>query len=590
MGSRDDPSYLPAGVCVVLPGQPAKAKLSSQQTAAMIKYAVRERTPAANAKSIVTEGLRVLGINPPDNKVLVSAIANDGKGSADLFQGHFDVNFAAKAKLLAIPGRVLQSPQNIIYSNGKVNPRFGSWNLQKDAREGGAQFKFTPKRQNATWAVLWITQEGKFRAWNHQPAAFRATMNAFGAKLTEVGLTLGAPLKVDNVHLQGTTAPDLDLVDEKIRTFAPRPTLLFVVVPAKEDSVYNRVKFCCDVKYGIINVCALGTKMQEDRGQQQYFANVALKFNLKLGGNNHTLDPAKLGIIAQGKTMLVGLDVTHPSPGSAKTAPSVAGIVASIDRNLSQFPAAMSVQGGGDEMVAKLSEMFRSRLQLWKRHNNVLPENVIIYRDGVSEGQFNLVVDQELPLIRSACVDVYRNLTPPRLAIVICGKRHHTRFYPTRLEDASPSGNPQNGTVVDRDVTECRMWDFFLQAHTPLGGTARPAHYTVVHDEVFAHYPVPAGVGNAADALEDLTHNLCYLYGRATKAVSICPPAYYADLVCERARKYLAHAFDPSLEATPDQSVRSGDAGGGGAPPVKPDDFAKDIKLHDAVKDVMFYI
>jgi eukaryotic translation initiation factor 2C len=26
------------------------------------------------------------------------------------------------------------------------------------------------------------------------------------------------------------------------------------------------------------------------------------------------------------------------------------------------------------------------------------------------------------------------------------------------------------------------------------------------------------------------------MFGRATRAVSICPPAYYADIVCERVR------------------------------------------------------
>ncbi|KAJ1555614.1 hypothetical protein HK096_001989, partial [Nowakowskiella sp. JEL0078] len=32
------------------------------------------------------------------------------------------------------------------------------------------------------------------------------------------------------------------------------------------------------------------------------------------------------------------------------------------------------------------------------------------------------------------------------------------------------------------------------------------------------------------------TYRLCYLYCRATKAVSVCPPAYYAHLVAARAR------------------------------------------------------
>lgn len=42
-----------------------------------------------------------------------------------------------------------------------------------------------------------------------------------------------------------------------------------------------------------------------------------------------------------------------------------------------------------------------------------------------------------------------------------------------------------------------------------------------------------------ADQLQSLTHSLCYTFARATRSVSICPPAYYADLLCERGRSYL---------------------------------------------------
>ena len=43
-----------------------------------------------------------------------------------------------------------------------------------------------------------------------------------------------------------------------------------------------------------------------------------------------------------------------------------------------------------------------------------------------------------------------------------------------------------------------------------------------------------------ADLLEQITHSLCYLQGTTTSAISICPPAYYADKICERERCYLA--------------------------------------------------
>jgi eukaryotic translation initiation factor 2C len=93
-----------------------------------------------------------------------------------------------------------------------------------------------------------------------------------------------------------------------------------------------------------------------------------------------------------------------------------------------------------------------------------------------------LVLEEELPEIRSACVGLYpASLAKqgiPRISIIIVGKRHHTRFYPTKVEEADNS-NPQNGTVVDRGVTEARNWDFFMQAHKAIQGTARPAHYYV---------------------------------------------------------------------------------------------------------------
>ena len=55
----------------------------------------------------------------------------------------------------------------------------------------------------------------------------------------------------------------------------------------------------------------------------------------------------------------------------------------------------------------------------------------------------------------------------PKLAIVICGKRHHTRFYPTEAQNAAGDGNPKPGTVIDRGVTAVYEFDFFLQGNAP---------------------------------------------------------------------------------------------------------------------------
>lgn len=479
--------------------------------------------------------------------------------------------------LIPVSGRVLNSPE-VRYGNKSISTRFGSWNM--------IDTQFATKSELSFWTYLRISFPDSRDPWRSKDD-MRRTFLSFTEILSKSGMK--ANMAVLGMDL--TVNPDSPeaAIDNAISRFSRserRPKLLMVILPDSTTAVYNRIKYACDVKEGLLNVCVIANKFAKN--DPQYFANVALKFNLKLGGNNLFLDNSKLGLLAQGRTMVVGADVTHPSPGSAANAPSVASVVASIDHWMGQWPAALRIQPvARQEMIGGLDELFKSRLRLWASHNkNAYPENILMYRDGVSEGQYELVLDQELPLLRKACKEVYPASDTkkglPHITIIIVGKRHNTRFYPTNAQHADHSSNPQNGTVVDRGVTEARNWDFFLQAHTAIQGTARPAHYYVIHDEIFQHTKVPPPFANTADVLENLTHNLCYLFGRATKAVSICPPAYYADLVCERARCYLSGVYNPSPAETPAGSV----AGSVAATEV---DFDA-VKIHDNVKDAMFYI
>jgi len=48
--------------------------------------------------------------------------------------------------------------------------------------------------------------------------------------------------------------------------------------------------------------------------------------------------------------MLVGIDVTHPGPGSVKGTPSIAAVVASYDQMYAQFPCSMEIQESRKEV------------------------------------------------------------------------------------------------------------------------------------------------------------------------------------------------------------------------------------------------
>lgn len=525
-------------------------------------------SPHFNANHISTTGRQTLGLD--DGSLIDFGISTD-------------------KNLLTVRGRVLNVP-SIQYGDPRqqkatkqIRPNNGSWNM--------TQCKVVKAGKP-------LNRWGFANIHNRRPNIVdSATVQSFGRFMQSMGMQIQTPpISMCNENGVVSSWDRVRFQNEIEATFARAKKegfqfILFILDERDSSGLYAHIKMMGDCMYGIHTSIVIGNKFKPiDRNtgevkasnQAGFFANVALKWNLKLGGANHGLSN-ELNLLKEGKTMVVGYDVTHPTnmpAGKDTDVPSIAGLVASVDKQLGQWPAVAWEQPSRQEMLkGRLVDVFKSRLDLWYKNNKALPETIVIFRDGVSEGQFAQVLEHELPRIREACRVKYGDKTKqPKISIVVSVKRHQTRFYPTSTQNKTDSGNIQPGTVVDRGVTQARYWDFFLTAHNALQGTARPAHYTVLLDEIFrARYGA-----NAANELEKVTHELCYLYGRATKAVSICPPAYYADIVCERARAHRPDMFEASDVA----SMESGAMGAGGHAAAAMS--TRDV--HPDLADTMYYI
>jgi predicted nucleic acid-binding protein len=95
--------------------------------------------------------------------------------------------------------------------------------------------------------------------------------------------------------------------------------------------------------------------------------------------------------------------VTHPGPGSREGTPSIAAVVASVDKDFVQYPASLRIQQSRKEVrfvshpskhalivptqiLDELTDMMIERLQAFQRRSkNVLPQRIFVFRDGVSE-------------------------------------------------------------------------------------------------------------------------------------------------------------------------------------------------------------
>ena len=95
----------------------------------------------------------------------------------------------------------------------------------------------------------------------------------------------------------------------------------------------------------------------------------------------------------------------------------------------------MRIQDGAqnEEIIHDMKKITKSLLLKFHQANKGRkPEKIIMFRDGVSEGQFLIVLASELVAIREACKELEDGYKP-EITYVVVQKRHHTRFFPVDL-------------------------------------------------------------------------------------------------------------------------------------------------------------
>ena len=107
-------------------------------------------------------------------------------------------------------------------------------------------------------------------------------------------------------------------------------------------------------------------------------------------------------------------------------------------------------------MVAELTVMMccvppslSAALKKYNEVNGCLPDRIIVYRDGVGEGQLSHVSEFEVAQMKVA-FQQQANYTP-KFAFIVVTKRINTRFF---YSNRGQFFNPPPGTVVDKEVTK----------------------------------------------------------------------------------------------------------------------------------------
>lgn len=478
--------FLPMEVCEITIGQRYTKKFNPKQTIEFIKATVTNPQIKVNK---INQGLSLL------------------QHKNNPYIEEFGMNI--KQEMEIVNARILNPPKVVYHaSQSAFTPQGGSWSLQGK--------KLAKSATLGSWSIVNFAGAVSFPAIQRFVREFCQTSVDMGMN------TLNRNPPVMNADPQGNIERVLKEAYIKAGNAAKSaPQLIVCLLPNVGGQLYGEIKRITDTIIGIPSQCMQSKHIANPK--KQYCANLCLKVNVKLGGMNHSLNSGEIPFISERPTIIFGADVSHSLPGS-KT-PSISALTASLDALAVRFMSTIRLQEARTDIISDLSNMVVELLQKFYKETGLKPERILFYRDGVSQGQFNQVMTTEVAAIHKACETLDKDYKPT-LTFIIVQKRHRARFFPIGQRDADRNGNCLPGTIIDTDVVHPFEFDFYLQAHAAIKGTARTTHYYVLYDDNNFN----------ADSLQDLTYKLSHIYARSACPVSLVPAVYYADLVATRAR------------------------------------------------------
>ncbi|XP_053612672.1 protein argonaute-2-like isoform X2 [Plodia interpunctella] len=491
VGARDKSIYYPMELLEVAFGQALNRQLNENQLRTMVMKAA----------------------TPPDQrKRKIEEIIKDMNYSNNQFFKEFGLNISNK--FYEVEAKVLRPPELEIGAGKVITPKRGEWRTNTLLRAEAMQ----------NWGIMAV-----------DIAPNSCDFPTINQMIVQVARKLGMNVAEPQVRRTDVTMRNLAFnLDDAAKKGAK---LVFVIVGTRSRDLYHRVKQIAEREVGILTQC-IKENTASRRINEQTIQNILLKVNSKLMGINQAIpDRALPRCLQGGGVMVVGADVTHPSPDQSAI-PSIAAVTASIDPKCYIYNIELSIQTPKKEMIVQFEDMMVDHLKMYARRLRVLPRKIFVFRDGVSEGQFAEVMNSELQAVHNAYARLSKT-TKPEVLFLLVQKRHHTRLF----QKNCPNYNVEPGTVVDKDIVHASELDFYLVSHQAIKGTARPTRYhAVCNDGNIRH-----------DEVEQLTFYLCHLFSRCSRSVSYPTPTYYAHLACLRARS-LTHGetFDnDELERNP---------------------------------------
>ncbi|KAM9748719.1 piwi-like protein 1 isoform 6-T8 [Dama dama] len=396
-----------------------------------------------------------------------------------------DWGLSFDSNLLSFSGRILQAEK--IHQGGKTfdyNPQFADWS--KETR--GAPLISVKPLDN--WLLIYTRR-------NYEAA------NSLIQNLFKVTPAMGIQMKkAIMIEVDDRTEAYLRVLQQKVTSDTQ---IVVCLLSSNRKDKYDAIKkyLCTDCPTP--SQCVVARTLGKQQTVMAIATKIALQMNCKMGGELWRIDmPLKLA-------MIVGIDCYHDTTAGRR---SIAGFVASINEGMTRWFSRCVFQDRGQELVDGLKVCLQAALRAWNSCNEYMPSRIIVYRDGVGDGQLKTLVNYEVPQFLDCLKSLGRGYNP-RLTVIVVKKRVNARFF---AQSGGRLQNPLPGTVIDVEVTRPEWYDFFIVSQAVRSGSVSPTHYNVIYDNS----------GLKPDHIQRLTYKLCHVYYNWPGVIRVPAPCQYA--------------------------------------------------------------
>jgi len=389
-------------------------------------------------------------------------------------------------KLVSMPGRVV--PGEKIFMRDEVQYNFDD----ADWGQGMRQKKMPQVVDLKNWVFIhWRSSEGY--------------VQSFVQTLIKSAMSVG--MKIDKPAFMGVRGSHE--VEGCVRE-NPGAQMYMVALPRNESRKYGDLKKALACRHGVLSQFVLAHQMEKERGLMSIATKIVIQMNAKLGGVPwHVHQPVK-------GMMVVGYDAYHDSHNKSV---SYGACVSSMDKLCTRYYGNVNAHHNAEELSSNFSLNIKIAVQKYKEfpgNENELPKHVVVFRDGVGEGQLDYVKHHEIPAIRRQLGELAADRPEKiKLLFIVVTKRINTRLF----GQLGPKlVNPPPGTVMDNTITLPQWYDFFIVSQKVTQGTVTPTAYNVLEDQ--SNIPV--------DKVQRIAYKMTHMYYNWQGTVRVPAPCLYA--------------------------------------------------------------